>query len=94
MLKGNIIPTVLSALLLVLVLVNIVLSLGNQSVQADVGERQQMIAQTMQLETLHRQVVAVLANLAIKSNDVQLRALLASIGIDLGAKQEPPAPTK
>lgn len=92
--KGNIIPTVLSALLLVLVLVNIVLSLGNQSVQAEVGERQQMIAQTMQLETLHRQVVAVLANLAIKSNDEQLKALLASIGIDLGAKQEPPAPTK
>ena len=95
MFKGNIISTVLSALLLVLVLVNIVLSLGNQSVQAEVGERQQMIAQTMQLETLHRQVVGVLANLAIKSNDEQIKAILASIGIDLGAaKPGPPAPTK
>ena len=78
-----------------LVIVNILLTLGNQSAQAEVAERQQAIAQTMQLENLHRQVVAVLANMAINSNDEQIRALLTSSGIDLGgAKPEPPAATK
>jgi hypothetical protein len=93
--KGSMISTILAALLVVLVIVNIVLTLGNQSAQAELGERQQAIAQTMQLETLHRQVVAFLANMAINSNDEQIRALLSSSGIDLGgAKAQPPAATK
>lgn len=90
MLKGRILPTILAGLLLVIVVVNILLLLGNQSVQAEVAERQQTIQQTMQLEALHRQIVAVLANMAIKTNDKQLEALLSSSGINLGTKPEPP----
>jgi predicted Holliday junction resolvase-like endonuclease len=87
--KGKLLLTVLSALILLLVIVNIVLTLGNQSIQAEVGERQQVIAQTLQLENLNRQLIGVLANLAIKTNDAQLKTLLAESGIDLGADTAP-----
>ena len=93
MLKGRILPTILAALLLVIVAVNILFLLGNQSVQAEVAERQQAIQQTMELGALHRQLVAVLANMAIKSNDKQLEALLSSSGVNLGT-QPPPATKK
>ena len=69
----KIVPTTLSSLLLLLVVINIFIGLGNQSIQAEVGERQQVIAQTMQLETLHRQLINVLANLALKTNDEPLK---------------------
>ena len=52
------------------------------------AERQQEIAQTIQLETLNRQLVTVLANMAIKSNDEQLKKLLAETGINLDAAPE------
>lgn len=95
MLRGKVLPTILAALLFALVVVNIYLQSSNQSAQSELSDRQQTIAQTMQLETLHRQVVAVLANLAIKNNDDQLKTLLKSSGINLdGAPPEPPAAKK
>ena len=63
---------------------NILISLGNQSIQAEVGERQQVIAQTIQLETLNRQLITVLASLAVKTNDEQLKKVLADSGVNLG----------
>jgi hypothetical protein len=92
--KTKIFLTSLSSLILVLVIVNIALGLGNQSIQAEVGERQQIIAQTLQLETLNRQLIGVLANMAIKTNDEQLKKVLADSGINLGPAQAPsPTPT-
>ena len=89
--KGNILLTVLSTLVLLLVIVNIVLALGNQSIQAEVGERQQMLTQTMQLENLNRQLIGVMANLALKTNDEQLKKLLAESGVNLGPAEAPNA---
>jgi hypothetical protein len=92
--KIRIFLTTLSGLVLLLVIVNILIGLGNQSIQAELGERQQMIAQTMQLENLNRQLITVLANLALKTNDEQLKKLLAESGINLSAGPEatpPPA---
>jgi hypothetical protein len=66
--------------------VDIMLALGNQSVQAEVTERQQFIAQSIQLEQLNRQVVAALANMAMKSNDEKLKNLLVSSGVSMGAE--------
>jgi len=63
-------------------------ALGNQSIQAEVSERQQEIAQTMQLETLNRQLVTVLASLAMKTNDEQLKKILAESGVNLGNAPE------
>ncbi len=86
--KAGIIQIILAIVALVLVVANVLLALGNQSVQADVTERQQFIAQSIQLEQLNRQVVAVLANMAMKSNDEQLKNLLAASGVDLGQNPE------
>lgn len=91
--KVKIMLTTLSSLLLLLVVINIFVALGNQSIQAEVGERQQVIAQTMQLETLNRQLINVLANLALKANDEPLKKVLASAGINLGVGPET-APAK
>ena len=85
--------TTLASLVLFLVLVNIFFALGNQSIQSEVGERQQVIGQTMQLETLNRQLINVLANLAFKTNDEGLKKVLAAGGINLPAEGAP-APGK
>jgi hypothetical protein len=91
----KIILTALSVLILLLVSVNILIGLGNQSIQAEVAERQQMIAQTIQLENLHRQLITVLANLALKTNDEQLKKLLAESGINLsGGPEAAPPPVQ
>ena len=91
--QGKIPLTVLAVLVLVLVLVNILLSLGNQSVRAEVNERQQVLAQGMQLEGLHREIITVLATVALKTNNDQLKSLLASQGINFG-QPPPPAGSK
>jgi uncharacterized membrane protein YeiB len=83
--RGKMVWTVLTALMLVLVFVNMLLSLGNESLRVEVSERQQFIAQSMQLEGLQREIVGALASIAVKSNDEQLKSLLASQGISFGA---------
>ena len=75
--------TPLAGLILILVLVNLLLSLGNQSLRLQVAESQQFITQSIQLEGLHREIVTALATVAVKNNDEQLKNLLASQGISL-----------
>ena len=83
------VQTGLSVVVLLLVIVNIVLTVGNQSLQMSVNERQQYIAETIQLETLNRQIIGALAEMALKTNDGQLKELLAGVGINLS-----PAPAQ
>lgn len=90
----KVILTATASLILMLVLVNILIGLGNQSIQTELGERQQLIAQTIQLEAINRQVITVLVNLALKTNDEQLKKLLAESGIDLSAAPETAPPPK
>ena len=92
--KAKIVFTGLAVLLLLLVLVNILISLGNQSLRAEVSERQQFLAQSMQLEGLHREIITVLATVALKTNNDQLKSLLASQGINLGQSPPPAAGAK
>jgi ferritin len=92
--RAKILMTGLSVLVLLLVLVNIVIGIGNQSVQSEVSERQQVIAQTMQLEALNRQLINVLANLALKTNDEPLMGVLAAAGINLQAGLQTNSQTK
>ena len=91
--KSKWVLTILSSLVLLLVVFNIFISLGNQSIQSEVGERQQSISQTLQLEGLNRQLINVLANLALKTNDQALMKVLAAGGIDL-SRAAGPAPAK
>jgi hypothetical protein len=81
--KGKTVFTVLAALLLVLVVVDVVWSFLNQLLRVEVTERQQFISQSIQLDGLHREIVSALANIALKTNDEQLTSLLASQGINL-----------
>ena len=90
----RILLTAASALVLFLVIVNVLILLGNQSIQAEVAERQQEIAQTIQLETLNRQLITVLANMALKTNDERLKKILAETGINLDTAPEIAPPKK
>jgi hypothetical protein len=81
--------TILAGLLLLLVLAGILLNLGNQSLRVDVSERQQFIAQSMQLEGLHREIITTLITAALKTNDEKLKGLLSSQGISFGVEPEP-----
>ena len=92
--KGKGILTGLAVLMLLLVLVNILTSLGNQSLRMEVNERQQFLAQSMQLEGLHREIITVLATVALKTNNDPLKSLLGSQGINLGQTSPPKAGAK
>jgi hypothetical protein len=85
---------ILSCLVLLLVLGGMLLAIGNQSMQTEVSERQQFIAQAIQLDTLSRQVVGVLANLAMKTNDEALKKLLAASGVNLDVTGGPAPASK
>lgn len=88
MFKKRLVSTIFSCLLLILVLVNILLAYGNQSLQSEVAERQQAIGQAIQLEGLYRQVIGVIAEMAVKTNDAQLKELLKASGFALGPDAE------
>lgn len=74
---------------LIFVAVNIFLFLGNRTIQGEVNDRQQFINQSLQLDRLNRELIAALANLAARSNDDQVRNLLASQGITFTVNQPP-----
>ena len=71
----------------VLVGVNMYLFTGNQGLQREVAERQQLMTQNAQLQPLSREIVTALANLATKNNDEQLKQLLTSHGISFYVSQ-------
>jgi len=73
--------TGVAGLAVILVLVDIVLFLGNRSIQGEVTTRQQFVNQTLQFDRLNREIITALANLAVRNNDEQLRNLLAEHGI-------------
>lgn len=66
---------------LVLVFVNMFLLVGNQSLQRIVAERQQVIMRSIQMQGPAREVITALANLAVRTDDEQLKQLLANHGI-------------
>src|SRR5499426_3595678 len=72
---------VLAILSLPLVGVNIYLVHINQALQREVTDRQQFIAQSVQIQQLTRDLANALANLAVKNNDEQIRQVLTSRGI-------------
>jgi hypothetical protein len=75
--------SVLCALVLAAVALNVWLSHSNRSLQADVNSRAQYLQQSAQLENLYREIVKALAELAVKSNDRQVIGMLQSQGISV-----------
>lgn len=73
--------TAIAVVSLVLVVANMAMFLSNRSAQAEVNARAQFIQQTVQLDVLYREIVKALADLSVKNQDKDLRALLAAHGI-------------
>lgn len=76
---------------LVLVFVNMFLLVGNQSLQRIVAERQQAIMRSIQMQGPAREVINGLANLAVRTDDEQLKQLLANHGITVTVNPTPAA---
>jgi hypothetical protein len=83
----------LGFLTLILVFVNMFLLVGNQSLQRLVGERQQYIMQSVQAQSGAREVIAAVANLAVRTDDEQLKQLLSKHGITVSVNAAPQPPT-
>jgi hypothetical protein len=81
--------TILASLCLVLVVANSVLILSNQSVRAEVDQRQQFLNQSIQLSRLNQELVNALAAAVLKNNNTAIRDLLASNGITVLVNEAP-----
>ena len=75
--------TALGALALLLAMANAVLFTQNRSTQAELSVNQQFVQQTGPLETLYRELVKALAELAVKGNDRQVLDMLAAQGLSV-----------
>lgn len=76
---------------LLLAIGNGVLFTQNRAAQAEVNARQQFLQQTAGLESLYREIVKALAELAVKNNDSQLLQMLGTQGINVSVNA-PAAP--
>lgn len=85
------IATTLAGLALPLLLINITLVSLNRSQQAEIGQRQQFVQQSVQLEGLYRELVRALAELGARNNDEAVRAMLARHGITYSLNAPAPA---
>lgn len=93
--KGSVwemVTTTLAGLSLVLVIVNAGLVLRNQSIQFDVGQRQQVINQGMQFARIRQVLAQYIANVATTKKDAELTDLLSHHGIALTTPAAPAAP--
>ena len=66
---------------LALVITNGALFASNKSTQSDINVRQAAVQQTVQLQGLQTEIAKSLAELALKSDDRDVLAMLASNGI-------------
>ena len=82
--------TVLAAIAAVCTLANMVLFQHTRKLQSAVSERQQYIQQSIQLETLYREMAKALADLSIRNQDPQLKELLGSHGITITPRSGAP----
>jgi hypothetical protein len=83
--------SVLAALSLLLATANAALGTMNRSLQAEIGQRQQYVQQSVQLEGLYREIIRALAELGARNNDEAVRTLLAQHGITYTVNAPAPA---
>jgi hypothetical protein len=79
--------TVCGIILLVLILTNMALFLGNRDKQININSRQQYIQESLVLEGLNRDIISALANLAVRNKDGQIADLLTAHGITVSVSQ-------
>ena len=87
--------TVFSSLLALLLLIgNTVLLSGNRAIQDQLVQRQTLINEANTLAPLNKELAQALAEVAVKNNNAEVRALLATQGITLTKPAEQPVKTK
>lgn len=84
--------TFLAVIIAALIAVNMLLFGENRKVQTEVNQRALFIQQTVPLETLSREIAVALAQLSVRTQDEQLRALLSSLGITVTVNAPAPQP--
>ena len=72
-----------------LVFANMFLMVSNQSLQRAIAERQQLIVRGLQMQGVAREVITAMANLALRTDDEQLKQVLTNHGIHVSVN--PPA---
>ena len=84
----------LAALALLLMVTSLGLGAMNRSLQGDIAVRHQYVQQSVQLETLYRDIIRALAELGARNNDQNLRDMLQRHGIsyNVNAPAAPNAP--
>lgn len=80
----------MSAIALVLVVVNLILGQSIRSVQAEVNQRQQFINQSIRLNQINQELIRLIAQTAIKDNDSKLHDVLTRNGITVNVSAPPP----
>jgi hypothetical protein len=86
------IVTALAGLALVSMASSVGINALNRNLQAEIGTRQQYVQQSLQLETLYREIIRALAELGSRNNDQQVRDMLGKHGITYSAANPPAAP--
>ena len=84
--------TILAIVAAVFSIANMGLYQSNRSMQIDVSGRQQYIQQSIQLQVLYTEMVRALADIAVRTRDGDLAALLKSQGISLPGTSPAQAP--
>jgi len=84
--------TVLALATAVLVVANMHQFSANRELQAEVNQRGLYIQQSIPLENLSREIALALAQLSVRTQDEQVRALLTSLGITINVTPTPAAP--
>ena len=82
--------TGIAAVAALLGITNYFLAASNTNLISDVRERQQVINQSVQLSPLNAQLAQLIANLAQRSGDIDMRAVLERHGISIA--ELPPEP--
>src|SRR5262245_5250633 len=73
--------TAVSAVTLILALVDTVMTSNVRELQADVAQRQKYLNQSVALGRLNTQIIQTLARLSAQSNDETIRLMLAKNGV-------------
>jgi hypothetical protein len=73
------------------VVANMVQFSANRQLQAEVSQRGLYIQQAVPLENLSREIAVALAQLSVRTQDEQVRALLTSLGITVNVTPTPAA---
>lgn len=84
--------SVIAALGLLLMILDIIYVNRNQTVRAEVEGRGQYIQQSVQLQGLYQEMIKALADLSVRNKDDKLRDLLNQEGINITVN--PPAQTQ